>query len=140
MTWVQKNQRSPRINASGGRMDQSVTARLAQEEMTSRYPATGRYQMAVVKIRYSHNTWICSHRSACHKAPPTMELARTEMMNAISSEVRSAAAKYTTGITITAVASFDSTVVASEIGRDFQNSTLRSLRSAYRQSSRYQAA
>src|SRR3984885_1371415 len=140
MTWVPKNQRSPRINASGGRRDQSATGRLAQEEMSNRYAVTGRYQTAVVKIMYSHKSWICSHKPACHRVPATRDPARTEMMNATRSVVRSAATKYTRGITITAVASFDSTVVASDIGRDFQNSTLRSLRSAYRQSNRYQAA
>src|ERR1700722_1662033 len=109
MTWVPKNQRSPRINASGGRMDQSVTARLAQEEMSSRYAVTGRYQMAVVKIMYSHNAWICSHRPACHRVPATREPARTEMMNATRSVVRSAATKYTRGITITAGGGFENT-------------------------------
>ncbi len=94
--------------------------------------------MAVVTIMYSHKACICSQRSACHRAPPRKELARTEMMKAMSSVVRSAAAKYTKGMTIKAVASLDSTVVVSDIGRDFQNNTLRSLRSAYRQSSRYQ--
>src|ERR1700679_2848578 len=140
MTWVPKNQRSPRISASGGRPDQSVTARLAPEEMSSRNAVTGRDQTPVVKIRYSHNAWICSHRLACHRAPLTRDPARTEMMKATRSVVRSPATKYTRGITITALASFDSTVAASDIGSDFQNSTLRSLRSAYRQSNRYQAA
>src|SRR5271170_1240712 len=65
-------------------------------------------------------------------------LARIEMMKAIATVARSAATKYTAGITINAVASFDKTIVVSDIGSDFQNRTLRSLRSAYRQSSRYQ--
>ena len=40
------------------------------------------------------------------------------------------------GPTSSAVASFDSTVSRSDTGSDFQNSTLRSLRSSYRQPSR----
>jgi agmatine deiminase len=45
-----------------------------------------------------------------------------------------AATSATSGITTIAVANFDSTVSASDSGSDFQNSTLRSRRSAYSES------
>ena len=49
-----------------------------------------------------------------------------------ASEVRQAAATTISGVTTMAMASFDSTVWASETGSDFQNSRLRSRRSSYR--------
>ena len=64
-------------------------------------------------------------------------LARTEMMKAISRVVTSANAKYTKGTRISAVTSLAITVAVSDIGMDFQNRMLRSLRSAYKQSRRY---
>ena len=44
------NSRSARITASGGRIDHNMTARLAQAEITSSQPVTGRDQIAVVTI------------------------------------------------------------------------------------------
>src|ERR1019366_9466781 len=111
-------------------MDHRVTARLAHADTTKRYPANGRYHMAVVTIRYSQSTWSCSHRSGCHRLPPRTECARTEMMKAMNSVAMSAAMKYTSGMAINPVNSFSSTLAVSEMGSDFQNSTLRSLRSA----------
>ncbi|MNN39817.1 hypothetical protein D3C81_1538690 [compost metagenome] len=49
-----------------------------------------------------------------------------------ASEVRLAAAATISGATSRAMAAFDSTVCASEMGSDFQNSTLRSRRSSCR--------
>ena len=86
--------------------------------------------MAVVTITYSHSAWSCNHRSGCHSALPKYECARSETMKAISKVETSAARKYTNGIAMRAVASFEITVAMSEIGMDFQNRTLRSLRSA----------
>ncbi len=54
-----------------------MTARLAQADTTNSHPAIGRYQMAVVTITYSQSAWICSQRSACHRALPMYECART---------------------------------------------------------------
>src|SRR6202042_3412956 len=82
-----------------------------------------------------------SHQtSACHSALPSEALARIERMNAAISAVASAATKYTSGIRIMATSNLINTVLASDSGSDFQNKILRSLRSAYRQSSRYQVA
>src|ERR1700736_52547 len=111
-------------------MDHRVTARLAQADTTNRYPANGRYQMAVVRMRYSQSTWSCSHRSGCHRLPPRAECARTETMNAINSVAMSAATKYISGMAISPENNFASTVAESESGSDFQNRMLLSLRSA----------
>src|ERR1700722_3433576 len=96
--------------------------------------------MAVVTMRYNQSTWSCSQRSGCHRLPPRAECARTETMNAINRVAMSAAMKYTSGMAISPVNNFASTVAVSEMGSDFQNKTLRSLRSAYRQSSEYHVA
>src|SRR5208283_4138192 len=132
------NSRSARTTASGGMMDQSITARLAHAEISMSQPARGRYQMAIEAITYSHSACSCSHRSGCQSALPSDEWDRNEMMNAISKADRSAAVKYTIGIATRPVNSFARTMAVSEMGRDFQKRTLRSFRSAFRQSSRCQ--
>src|SRR4029077_19946298 len=121
-------------------MDHKITARLAQADTSSSQPATGKYQMALVTMTYIHNIWICPQTSGCHRALPIYALARIERINAVISAVASAATKYTSGTRTMPTSSLLSTVFESEIGRDFQNRMLRSLRSVYRQSKRYQAA
>src|SRR3984885_10166801 len=116
-----------------------MTARLAQADTSINQPATGRYHTAVVTMAYIHSTCICHQASPFHSELPIEARARIERMKAAISAVASAAAKYTSGTMIRPTSSLHSTVVASDTGRDFQNKMLRSLRSVYRQSSKYQA-
>src|ERR1700730_1357764 len=110
-------------------MDHKITARLAQADTNSSQPATGRYQIAVVAMTYIHSTWICHHTPGCHNALPIEALARIETMKAAINAVTSAATKYTSGMMTRPTSNLVNTVLASEIGRDFQNKMLRSLRS-----------
>src|SRR5450432_404398 len=124
--------------SSGGRTAHNMTARFAQADISIAQPATGKNQTAVVTIAYIHSTCTCHQTSPFHSALPIDARARIDRMKAANSAVASAAAKYTSGMMIMPTNSLQSTVLASDIGRDFQNKMLRSLRSVYRQSSRYQ--
>src|SRR3984957_3474812 len=115
-----------------------MTARFAQADTSISQPATGRYHTAVVTMAYIHSTCTCHQTSPFHRELPIEARARMDRMKAAISAVASAAAKYTSGTMTMPTNSLHSTVVASDIGRDFQNKMLRSLRSVYRQSSRYQ--
>src|ERR1700730_145327 len=110
-------------------MVHKITARLAHADTNISQPATGRYHTAVVTMTYIQSTWICPHTSGCHSALPIEVLARIETMKAAINAVTSAATKYTSGMMTRPTSSLLNTVLASEIGRDFQNKMLRSLRS-----------
>src|ERR1700761_5567706 len=126
------------LSSSGGSKAHNMTARFAQADINMNQPAIGRYQTAAVRIAYSQNTCICSHTSPFHKELPSEARARTERMKAASRAVASAAAKYTSGMMTMPTRSLIRTAEASEIGNDFQNRMLRSRRSVYKQSSKYQ--
>src|SRR6202021_2067818 len=128
------------LSRSGGNMAQSMTARFAQADSSINQPATGRYHTAVVTMTYTHNTWICHQTSPFHSELPIEARARIDRMKAAINAVTLAAAKYTSGMMIMPTNSLHSTVVASDPARASQNRMLRSFRSVYRQSSKYQAA
>jgi len=135
-----EKQRSKIYATSGGRTDHNMTARLAQADTSISQPAIGKYQMAVAMMQLHPQELnvppgVRLPQRAAERGPGANRQNECRHQGG-----RVAAAKYTSGIRIMPTSNLINTVRASDIGRDFQNKILRSLRSAYRQSSRYQVA
>src|SRR5262249_51573799 len=123
--------------ASAGTVSHTNGLRRDQADNNMSAATAGAYQSTATLRSSSIAASPRSHSSLSHDstngAPPTDT--RTPNSRVNTTPVTMASRNTPNGTTTSAVSAFDVTVMPSETGIDFQNRMLRSLRSAYRQSS-----